>query len=77
MLSTLSADNAPHHSSAPSPCEPPLVFGVADACRQLSIKNTTFFELVKTGRLKTFSLGRKRLVTREELARFVAEASRA
>lgn len=46
---------------------------IADTCRRLSVGKTTFFELVKSGRLKVFKLGRKTLVPEAEIHRLVAE----
>lgn len=46
-------------------------------CRRLSIGKTTFHELVKQGRLRTFKLGRKTLVSEQEIWRFVEECQRA
>jgi excisionase family DNA binding protein len=40
----------------------PLAVTVRNACKLLGIGNTTMWALIKTGRVKTVSIGRRRLV---------------
>ena len=49
-----------------------LAYSVPDACDQLSIGRSTFYELVQRGELRTFKIGSKTLVSRTELVRLVA-----
>jgi excisionase family DNA binding protein len=48
--------------------QPPLT--VKEACAQLRIGITKFYELKKAGAIKTMLLGRKRLVDAESVQRF-------
>ena len=52
----------------------PLAISVEDAARKLSISRSLCWELVWTGRLKTISLGRRRLVPIKVLQELMAEA---
>lgn len=40
----------------------PLALSVKDACRAIGVGNTTLWKLIGDGRLKTITIGRKRLV---------------
>jgi excisionase family DNA binding protein len=40
----------------------PLAVTVKRACKLLGVGNTTMWALIKTGRVKTVSIGRRRLV---------------
>ena len=60
---------------APSPREPALLLKVEDAARLLGVGRTTFFELISQGRIQTVRVGRRRLVVRAGLERFVEEIS--
>ena len=60
---------------APSPREPTLLLKVEDAARLLGVGRTTFFELISQGRIQTVRVGRRRLVVRAGLERFVEEIS--
>lgn len=53
--------------------EPALLLGVEDAARLLGVGRTTMFELIGQGHIQTVRLGRRRLVTRAGLQRFVDE----
>ena len=60
---------------APLPREPALLLKVEDAARLLGVGRTTFFELISQGRIQTVRVGRRRLVVRSGLERFVEEIS--
>ena len=55
--------------------EPALLLKVEDAARLLSVGRTTLFELIGQGRIQTVRVGRRRLVVRAGLERFVKEIS--
>ena len=59
----------------PSSKEPALLLKVEDAARLLGVGRTTFFELISQGRIQTVRVGRRRLVVRAGLERFVEEIS--
>jgi len=52
-----------------------ICFNVREACAALSIGRSTFYEMVRAGRLNPIKLGKKTLIAREELVRFVADCS--
>lgn len=45
----------------------------AQFCARVSMSASTFFELVKAGRLRTTKLGRRTLIPRSEILRFLGE----
>jgi len=47
---------------------------VAEACAQLRISRPTFYALVRTGRLRTITIGRARRVPVSAIDQFVADA---
>jgi excisionase family DNA binding protein len=49
-----------------------LALGVDDACQALGIKRTKLYELVAAGKLKSFTIGGRRLFQKSELEAFVA-----
>ena len=53
----------------------PLSLTVREACRIIGIKDTTFWELIKTGKVKTVMIGRRRLVVYASLEALVSEQS--
>ena len=53
--------------------EPALLLGVEDAARLIGVGRTTMFELIGQGHIQTVRLGRRRIVTRAGLERFVEE----
>ena len=55
--------------------EPALLLKVEDAARLLGVGRTTLFELIGQGRIQTVRVGRRRLVVRAGLERFVEEIS--
>ncbi|MHB8827134.1 MAG: excisionase family DNA-binding protein [Acidimicrobiales bacterium] len=52
-----------------------MLLKVEDAARLLGVGRTTFFELISQGRIQTVRVGRRRLVVRAGLERFVEEIS--
>jgi excisionase family DNA binding protein len=53
----------------------PLLVGVREAARELGIGRDAAYELVRAGRLRHVSLGRRVLIPRSELSNFVARES--
>lgn len=49
----------------------PLSLNAEDACRALGVGRSTFWKLMKDGEIPFFSVGRRRLITRDALAQFV------
>ena len=49
-----------------------LAYSRKDACETLSIGTTKLHELINTGALETFKIGRKTLVKGESLHRLIA-----
>jgi excisionase family DNA binding protein len=52
--------------------ETPLAHQVNAACARLGVSRTTFYELLKDGKLRTFKIGGRVVVAEAELRRFVA-----
>lgn len=52
----------------------PQLFNVATVCKMLSISRSTFYELVKDGRLPVYKLGTRTLVTSLAIQHFVQAA---
>lgn len=50
----------------------PLAVTIRDAGRLLSLGRTSVYELLESGVLSSFRVGRRRLVTYESIARLVA-----
>ena len=48
------------------------LFDVPTTARKLSVGRTTVFSLLNTGELASITIGRRRLVPREELEAFIA-----
>ena len=48
-------------------------FTPKETCKKLKIGETKFWALVKSSKLKTFTIGRARRVTGAEIARVMAE----
>ncbi len=49
-----------------------LALGVEDTCQALGIRRTKLYELVAAGKLKSFTIGGRRLFQKSELEAFVA-----
>ena len=83
-----SSDPGTAGTSAVSPIEPlrsrggffasggtmanPLLLDLDPAAEELSIGRTTLYKLIREGRIRTVMIGRRRLIERTELDRFVA-----
>lgn len=50
------------------------VFTVDEAAEFLRIKRTSMYELVKSGRLTSFHIGSRRLISKTALVKFIREA---
>ena len=57
----MSVDSAGISRDAPDSAKP-LAVTVKSACKLVGVGNTTMWALIKTGRVKTVSIGRRRLV---------------
>jgi hypothetical protein len=55
---------------------PPLAYSLPSAAARIGIGRTKAFELAKSGAIATFTIGARRLVTDEELRRFIASQQR-
>ena len=55
----------------------PLAYSVEAAARALGVGKSTVWRMVADGRIRTFKLGARTLIRREELTRLIDEASRA
>lgn len=50
----------------------PAALSPVQACKSLSLSKTKLFELLKRRELKSFTVGRKRLIPQSEIERFIA-----
>jgi excisionase family DNA binding protein len=55
----------------------PLLLSVKEAAKMLGIPAGRLYELVNTGEIEAFHLGRRRMISRETLNRFVEANTRA
>ncbi|MBP8299413.1 MAG: helix-turn-helix domain-containing protein [Planctomycetes bacterium] len=60
-------------ASVPSP----LAYSLSDAARTIGIGSTKLNELIRSGDLATFTVGRRRLVRAEDLVAFICQRRRA
>ena len=51
----------------------PLAHPVQEACSRLGIGRVKLYELLKSGQLRGFKIGNKRLIPESELHRIIAE----
>jgi excisionase family DNA binding protein len=66
-------------SSLPSlgaPSDPRLAVSPAEAARLAGIGRTTLYEALGSGALRSFKLGKRRLITIEALKEWLADAER-
>ena len=59
----------------PNQDEPRLAGGVTWGCRLIGISRTKFYELIKSGDIRTFKHGGRRLVRREDIEAFLERMS--
>jgi excisionase family DNA binding protein len=52
--------------------EPPLCLRVEDAARALGIGRSTVYDLIRSGRLRSIKIGRRRLVPRDAVEALIA-----
>ncbi len=52
---------------------PPVLLGVEEAAKGLSVGRTEVFIMIRQGRLRSIKRGRRRLIPKSELDRFVRE----
>ena len=55
----------------------PLTVSVKTACKLVGVGKTTMWALIKSGRVRTVSIGRRRLVIYASLETLISEARRA
>lgn len=55
----------------------PITLNPEDAAKLVGVSRSTLFNLLREGKLRSFKIGRRRLVSRHELERFVKEQERA
>ena len=48
-----------------------LTMSITDAAKALNVSRPTIYKLIQTGKLNTFTIGRRRLVTPEALNKFI------
>ncbi|WP_111746368.1 excisionase family DNA-binding protein [Salinisphaera orenii] len=51
----------------------PLSRGIDEACNMLGVGRSLLFELIERGEIRTFRLGRRRLIPESELKRLIAD----
>jgi excisionase family DNA binding protein len=54
------------------PGGPPIAYPINDACKALGVKRSYLYELLARGELRAKKLGRRTVIERCELERFVA-----
>jgi excisionase family DNA binding protein len=57
--------------------EPPRCLRVEDAARMLNVGRSTAYELIRSGRLRSVKIGRRRLVPRDALEDLLASLQEA
>ena len=50
-----------------------MLFDIPETGQELRVGRTTVYELIKTGELRPIRIGKRTLIPREELERFIAE----
>lgn len=63
-------NEAPSLTNSPSK---PLAVSVKEMCRLLDIGNTKAWELIGSGRVESFAIGRKRLVVYSTIEKLLAQ----
>jgi excisionase family DNA binding protein len=58
--------------SGPSSDEPRLAFGVQEVADALGVSRELVKQMIRTGKLPSVKLGRRRLISRKALERFLA-----
>lgn len=48
-----------------------LTMSITDAAKALSVSRPTIYKLIQTGKLNTFTIGRRRLVTPKAINKFI------
>jgi excisionase family DNA binding protein len=81
LIAELIQGDEPAAVEAPAPAEEaasePLAYRVPEALKMLSISRTLFYREVSEGRIRVVHVGRRVLVRREELKRYLLEAEQA
>jgi len=53
--------------------DPPRCLRVEQVAQQLSVGRSTVYDLIRSGRLRSFKVGRRRLVPRDAVEEMIAE----
>jgi excisionase family DNA binding protein len=56
---------------------PPLFHQIPEACQLLNIGRSMLYELIAARKLKSVTIGRRRLIAATEIDRFVSELTKA
>lgn len=52
-----------------------IAYGVEESAHLLGVSRGTLFSLIRSGEVRSFTIGSRRLVSRQELERFVVSKS--
>jgi excisionase family DNA binding protein len=52
----------------------PMAITAKEFCRRLSISHATLYNLMQRGEVKTFTIGKRRLIPMSEVHRLISEA---
>ena len=66
-----------NHTSSHAVAEPPtpLVYSVEEAARSLRVSRDMMYTLIRSGRVRTMKVGRRRLVPRAAVTEFILRES--
>lgn len=53
--------------------EAKMAYSIEESAAQIGVTRTMFYGLMRDGQIKTIKIGRRRLITRKELLRFLEE----
>jgi len=62
-----------HHAKTPKTAQTPLAYRVPDFCAAIGIGRSTFWKFQAAGKIRTFTIGKRVLVPRDEVARILRE----
>ena len=52
---------------------PPLTYSIEEAMKELNISRQIIYNEVNSGRLKTYTIGRRRFISRDAIAAFIRD----
>jgi excisionase family DNA binding protein len=73
LITTQIEDNAATCETSVQASDLLRLYSVEDVCERLTISRPTFYALVRSGTLRTVSIGTRRLVRARDLASFLDE----